>query len=107
MQVAGRPRHVNVMPLTTNGAAVSIREYKSIHELGLPLISSFIKTVTESMDGMDLAATYFLTSPSNSELLVFVDAIIRAHIPPKLRGFFTNPQATEEYVKITRDGIIG
>lgn len=96
---------MSIIPLTTNGCSISVREYKAIHEVGLAAAADFMansatrksKTPADEED----------SSQENTNFQRLVYAIIRGFIPPKLRGFFTNPQAKEEYVKVTRDGIKG
>lgn len=103
----GRPRVNYIMPLTNNGSAISIREYKNLHDTGLKVIQEFVEAAMKRPDGLELCGDELLNSTQNTSFADFVESVIRAHIPPKLRGFFTNPQAKEEYVKITRDGMTG
>lgn len=99
---------MKIIPLTINGSSISVREYKAVHDVGLKLMGEFAKAALKKpKDRMVTEATLMLTSPGNNAFPGFVDMVIRGFIPPKLRGFFTNPQATEEYVKVTRDGITG
>lgn len=110
-QVPGRPTVVSIVPLTTNGSCISVREYKAVYEVGLRAVAEFLKvmgsTKQKSKDRLDMEVNSMLSAQENSEFQRLVDTVIRGFIPPKLRGFFTNPQAKEEYAKVTRDGITG